>query len=140
MTAIAKPRNTASASPAASSGASPASRAQDRKSRVTKAPATGAAVNAVPTGRDLLVPLDKLSISETNVRKVHHEEGLIELATLIEVQGLLQRLSVVAHAGTHEEGRFAVVAGGRRLRAMQLLAASGRWDATHPVECKLYDA
>ncbi|KWT87441.1 MULTISPECIES: ParB/Srx family N-terminal domain-containing protein [unclassified Variovorax] len=88
-----------------------------------------------PMGRDVLVPLDKLFVGEANVRKVHHEEGLIELAALIEAQGLLQRLSVVAHP----EGRFAVVAGGRRLRAMQILVASGRWQASQPIECKLYD-
>jgi ParB family chromosome partitioning protein len=86
-------------------------------------------------GRDVLVPLDRLFISEANVRKVHHEEGLVELAALIEAQGLLQRLSVVAQP----DERFAVVAGGRRLRAMQVLAESGRWSASQPVECKLYE-
>lgn len=88
-----------------------------------------------PAARDVLVPLDQLSVSEANVRKVHHEEGLMELAALIESQGLLQRLSLVADG----EDRFAVVAGGRRLRAMQMLAASGRWPADQPIECKLYD-
>lgn len=86
-------------------------------------------------GRDVLVPLDRLFISEANVRKVHHEDGIIELAALIEAQGLLQRLSVVAVS----DGRFAVVAGGRRLRAMQVLAQSGRWSASQSVECKCYD-
>lgn len=88
-----------------------------------------------PKGRDVLVPLDKLTLSDANVRKVHHEESLSELAALIESQGLLQRLSVVAAP----DECYAVVAGGRRLRAMQALAQSGRWSPTQPVECKLYD-
>ena len=87
------------------------------------------------SARDVLVPLDRLVLSEANVRKVVNEEGIAELAALIESQGLLQRLCVVAQP----DGRFAVVAGGRRLRAMQLLAAEGRWSASQPVECKLYD-
>ncbi len=85
--------------------------------------------------RDILVPLDRLVLSDANVRRVVHEEGLAELAALIASQGLLQRLSVVARP----DGCFAVVAGGRRLRAMQMLAAEGKWDATQAVECKLYD-
>lgn len=81
------------------------------------------------------MPLERLFISEANVRKVHHAAGLAELAALIETQGLLHRLSVVAQP----DGRFAVVAGGRRLRAMQMLVEAGRWPASQPVECKLYD-
>lgn len=115
--------------------------AQTRKQRLgIKTGAAAAAGIVAPAtletmGRDLLVPLSQLFVSESNVRTVHREEGLIELAALIEAQGLLQRLSVVAHS----DGRFAVVAGGRRLRAMQMLVASGRWSAEQPVECKRYD-
>ncbi|SDZ70585.1 ParB family protein [Variovorax sp. YR266] len=88
------------------------------------------------TGRDVLVPLDRLALGEANVRKVPSSpEGIAELAALIESQGLLQRLAVTALA----DGRFAVVAGGRRLRAMQLLAADGRWPSSQPVECRCYD-
>ena len=117
--------------------------AKSRKVAASRAQPTGntAAAGTIetpvlvePAGRDVLVPLDRLFISEANVRKVHHEEGLVELAALIEAQGLLQRLSVVAQP----DERFAVVAGGRRLRAMQVLAQSGRWSASQPVECKLY--
>jgi len=82
----------------------------------------------------VLVPLERLVLSADNVRKVQREEGIVELAALIEAQGLLQRLCVVAQP----DHRFAVVAGGRRLRALQLLAQEGRWPATQPVECKLY--
>lgn len=43
-------------------------------------------------GRDVLVPLDRLFISEANVRKVHHAEGIVELAALIEAEGTLLEL------------------------------------------------
>lgn len=100
-------------------------------------PADAAAGTAAieAAGRDVRVPLDRLVLSEANVRKVSSPEGIAELAALIESQGLLQRLAVIALA----DGRFAVVAGGRRLRAMQLLAAEGRWSASQPIECKRYE-
>jgi ParB family chromosome partitioning protein len=97
--------------------------------------ATPAIVEAA--GRDVLVPLDRLFISDANVRKVHHEEGLIELAALIEAQGLLQRLSVVAHSDSRSRWW---PAGGARAQCMRLLAESGRWSASQPVECRLYEA
>ena len=113
-----------------------------RKIPGAKAPKPGAGHSAKATkpskaapARDVLVPLDRLVLSEANVRRVIHEDGIAELAALIASQGLLQRLSVVAQA----DGGFAVVAGGRRLRAMQQLVADGSWNASQPVECKLYD-
>jgi ParB family transcriptional regulator, chromosome partitioning protein len=87
------------------------------------------------TARDVLVPLDMLVLGDANVRRVFSEDGIAELAALIESQGLLQRLSVIAQA----DGSFAVVAGGRRLRAMHKLVADGKWSASQPIECKLYD-
>lgn len=122
MTVIAKPKKAA------------ASRAHQTGNQAA-AGKIEAPVAADLAGRDVLVPLERLFISEANVRRVHHAEGIVELAALIEAQGLLQRLSVVAVS----DGRFAVVAGGRRLRAMQLLAQSGRWSASQSVECKCYD-
>ncbi|WP_052810572.1 ParB/RepB/Spo0J family partition protein [Variovorax paradoxus] len=83
---------------------------------------------------DLLVPLEQLVLGEANVRRVQRDEGIAELAALIESQGLLQRLAVVALP----DGRYAVVAGGRRLRAMQRLAAEGRLDAAQAVECRCF--
>lgn len=86
------------------------------------------------SARDVLVSLDKLVLSEANVRRVVNADGIAELAALIDAQGLLQRLAVVAHAG----GFFGVVAGGRRLLAMQRLVTDGKWSASQPVECRLY--
>ncbi|SFQ70601.1 chromosome partitioning protein, ParB family [Variovorax sp. OK605] len=106
---------------------------------VGEAVKVGTVDKAGPSGavpRDLHVPLDRLVLGEANVRRVQRADGLEELAALIDAQGLLQRLSVVAQ----DDGRFAVVAGGRRLRALQLLAERGRLAGTHPVECRLCDA
>ena len=109
----------------------------DAASAVPAAPVTSdSSPSVAPTGRDLLVPLDRLVLSEANVRTVRHEDGLDELAALIASQGLLQRLCVVAGAGD----RYAVVAGGRRLRAMALLVQRGAWAVSQPVECRLFDA
>jgi hypothetical protein len=66
--------------------------------------------STVSQGIDMQVPYNKLFISESNVRKTRHAEGLPELAALIEAQGLMQRLSVVKG----EDQSFGVVAGGRR--------------------------
>ena len=112
-----------------------------KTAKAPKAATTTTVVSAAPhaaanfTERDVLVPLDRLFISEANVRKVHYDDGIGELAALIDAQGLLQRLCVVPHP----DGRCAVVAGGRRLRAMQALVSSGRWSPAQPVECKLFD-
>ncbi|WP_213957494.1 ParB/RepB/Spo0J family partition protein [Variovorax sp. dw_954] len=124
MTAIAKPAKKVV----------PRVSASARKVGVAAAVDASSAQRKEPMGRDVLVPLDKLTLSDANVRKVHHEDGLLELAALIESQGLLQRLSIVALG----DDRFGVVAGGRRLRAMQLLVAAARWPADQPIECKLY--
>ena len=93
-----------------------------------------AAVGAGMELQDLLVPLDKLVLSEANVRTVVPPASISELAALIFSQGLLQRLLVVPQG----EGVFAVVAGGRRLRAMQLLVSDGKWPLSQPVECKVF--
>lgn len=72
-------------------------------------------------GRDVLIPLNRLFLSPTNVRRTRNKTSIPELAALIASQGLLQRLCVT-DAG---EGRFAVEAGGRRLEALELLAGVG---------------
>lgn len=69
--------------------------------------------------RELIeVPLSKLTVAKSNVRRTGAADGVEELAASILVHGLLQPLLVVAR----EDGRYAVVAGSRRLMAMKLLA------------------
>jgi hypothetical protein len=69
------------------------------------------------------IPLNKLVLSPTNVRKTPPsaaEEA--ELKASIKARGLKQNL--VVHPAADEEGVHAVTAGGRRLKALQELAAA----------------
>lgn len=77
------------------------------------------------------IPLKKLVLCERNVRKTGADEDLGELIASIEAHGLLQSL-VVRQAN---RGKFAVVAGGRRLRALHALAEAGKVKLDMPVKC-----
>lgn len=69
-----------------------------------------------------LVPVETLVGSALNVRKQAPDEAkLTELADSIRAVGVLQNLIVV----THDDGLLGVVAGGRRLAALQQLLAAG---------------
>ena len=85
-----------------------------------------------------MIPLSRLVPSPMNVRKAGGE-NIDELAMLIDAQGLLQNLVVIPHAGKKKQptGRFEVVAGGRRLRALRKLAELGRVGKDEPIACKL---
>ena len=85
-----------------------------------------------------MIPLSRLVLSPMNARKAGGE-NIDELAMLIDAQGLLQNLVVIPHAGKkkHPTGRFEVVAGGRRLRALRKLAELGRVGKDEPIACKL---
>jgi ParB family chromosome partitioning protein len=65
-----------------------------------------------------MIPLKKLVPSAANVRKTGTTTGIDELAASIAAHGLLQNLQV--KPGTN--GKFEVVAGGRRLAALKRLA------------------
>ncbi|WP_267347117.1 ParB/RepB/Spo0J family partition protein [Sphingomonas sp. GM_Shp_2] len=76
------------------------------------------------------VKVSNLSLSSDNVRKRGLEFGLEELATSIAANGLLQNLVVTP---LKKAGTFTVKAGGRRLRALQLLIERGTLPADHAV-------
>ncbi|MFA5909276.1 MAG: ParB/RepB/Spo0J family partition protein [Vicinamibacterales bacterium] len=81
------------------------------------------------------VPLNKLTAWEGNVRKTQNKAGIDELAASIKAHGLQQNLVV------RKDGKkFAVVAGGRRLKALQQLAKAGDIEATHAVPCRITEA
>ena len=84
-----------------------------------------------------MLPLDKLVPSAANVRRVRAGVSLAELAEDIGRRGLLQSLSVrpVLDEAGAETGRYAVVAGVRRLAALQLLVRAKRLNKTAPVPC-----
>ena len=68
------------------------------------------------------IPLNKLTAWDGNVRKsAGADTALAELAASIASHGLLQSLVV----RKDKKGKFAVVAGGRRLQALQSLAEAG---------------
>lgn len=84
----------------------------------------------------LSIPLNKLTVWTGNVRKTGAGEGIDELAASIEAHGLLQALIVRKAKG----GKYAVVAGQRRLKALQLLASQDRVAGDAPVRCELVAA
>ncbi|MGF7155984.1 ParB/RepB/Spo0J family partition protein [Novosphingobium gossypii] len=81
-----------------------------------------------------LIPLNKLQLSSSNVRKTHNPARDEQLSHDIEARGLLQNL-VVTRA--RKRGHFDVICGGRRLRAMTLIVARGAWKPDQEVACKL---
>jgi ParB family chromosome partitioning protein len=83
------------------------------------------------------IPLNKLVLSQSNVRRVKAGVSIEELAEDIARRGLLQGLSVrpvVDQAGV-ETGMFEIPAGGRRFRALELLVKQKRLAKTAPVPC-----
>ena len=83
------------------------------------------------------IPLNKLVPSPRNVRRVTSEPADLELKADIAARGLLQNLVVTSLR--KPRGSFAVEAGGRRLRALQSLAADGTIAASCDVTCFVLD-
>ncbi|CAM5614417.1 MULTISPECIES: ParB/RepB/Spo0J family partition protein [Alphaproteobacteria] len=87
------------------------------------------------------IPLNKLVLSQSNVRRVKAGVSIEELAEDIARRGLLQGLSVrpiVGEDGT-ETGIYEIPAGGRRFRALELLVKQKRLAKTAPVPCVVRD-
>ena len=85
------------------------------------------------------VPLDRLVPSPANVRKTPAgKAAFAELKASIPVHGLLENL-VARSAEDTEDGseRFAVIAGARRLAALNELASEGVIEADYPVPCRI---
>ncbi|WP_379923702.1 ParB/RepB/Spo0J family partition protein [Erythrobacter sp. R86502] len=83
-----------------------------------------------------MIALSKLRHSDSNVRK-SGRTNIPQLAGDIEARGLLQNLCVTALK--KPRGHYAVFAGGRRLEALQLLAAEGRIGKDMDVSCKVLE-
>ncbi|MGY6637220.1 MAG: ParB/RepB/Spo0J family partition protein [Erythrobacter sp.] len=83
-----------------------------------------------------MIALSKLRHSDSNVRK-SGRTNIQQLADDIEARGLLQNLCVTALK--KPRGHYAVFAGGRRLEALQLLAAEGRIGKDMEVSCKVLE-
>jgi ParB family chromosome partitioning protein len=83
------------------------------------------------------IPLDKLVLTDANVRKVNAAVSIEALAESIARRGLLQSLSVrpMLDADGKETGAYQVQAGGRRLRALKLLVKQKRLAKNAPIAC-----
>ncbi|PTQ82749.1 ParB family chromosome partitioning protein [Nitrosospira multiformis] len=85
------------------------------------------------------IPIKKLVISPLNVRK-KQGTGIEELAALIASQGLIHNLVVtVQQKKGRKSGKYEVIAGGRRLTALNLLVADGRLSKDHEVDCRVVE-
>ena len=93
-----------------------------------------------PETRIERIPLNRLRLAPENVRKMKNgPEAFRELKSSIKSHGLMENL-VVREDGTDDfdgEKMFAVVCGGRRLRAMNSLAHNGEIESTFPVPCNI---
>lgn len=83
-----------------------------------------------------MIPLDQLTLSPKNVRKVKPSEADdAELLASIRAQGVKQNLA----GYEHPEGGYLIDAGGRRLKALQQLAEEGAIAKDHLVPCLIED-
>ncbi|SEP50235.1 chromosome partitioning protein, ParB family [Rhodospirillales bacterium URHD0017] len=87
------------------------------------------------------IPFNKLSLSQSNVRRLKAGVSIEDLAEDIAHRGLLQSLNVrpVLDAGGAETGMFEIPAGGRRYRALERLVRQKRLSKTAPIPCIVRD-
>ncbi len=83
------------------------------------------------------IPLDKLTLHDGNVRQIDPDGSVESLAADIARRGLLQSLSVrpLLNDAGEETGPYGVQAGGRRLRALQLLVKQKKLAKNAPIPC-----
>ena len=87
----------------------------------------------VATGELALIPLDQLVMSRSNVRRTGLDDAIVELANSIAERGLLQNLVVQAGA----DGKYEVIGGGRRHRALCQLAEQKRIPWDRAIACRV---
>ncbi|NNU62986.1 ParB/RepB/Spo0J family partition protein [Ochrobactrum soli] len=80
-------------------------------------------------------PLSTLSISPLNVRKI--DDDVSDLVASIPVHGLMHPLTVMPHH--KKKNHWHVLAGGRRYRALSVLAKHGSIDSDYSVPLRLYE-
>src|SRR5580693_7515045 len=81
------------------------------------------------------ISLNKLIAWDGNVRKTDSDKAISELAASIAAHGLLQSLVV----RKDKRGKYAVIAGRRRLLALKSLAEDGNLPATAPIACNILE-
>jgi ParB family transcriptional regulator, chromosome partitioning protein len=85
------------------------------------------------TTQPRLIAVNKLAKSPLNARRTSAKMGMEELKASLLAHGLMQNL-VVTDAG---DGAFLVIAGGRRLEAIQALRAEGKLPDDFAVPCQV---
>jgi ParB family chromosome partitioning protein len=86
----------------------------------------------------MTIPLSQLQPAKDNVRKTERSADIKALAASIEAHGLLQNLTVrPTPTNGRQNRRYEVIAGGRRLQALVLLAKRKRIAKDFGVPCKL---
>jgi len=85
------------------------------------------------------IPLCRLKPSKTNVRKTNRNADIEQLAASIQANGLLENL-VVKPSENGDGESYEVVAGGRRLAALKLLAKRRKLDRDQRIPCLIVDA
>ena len=97
-------------------------------------------ITSLACSRD--IPFNKLVLAQENVRRVKAGISIEDLADDIAYRGLLQNLNVrpVLDEAGQETGMFAVPAGGRRYRALELLVRRKRLAKTASVPCNVREA
>ncbi|WP_230770635.1 ParB/RepB/Spo0J family partition protein [Sphingomonas sp. Leaf4] len=84
------------------------------------------------------IPLSKLVLSPRNVRQTREDDDTSDLEASIAAHGMLSHL--IVHKVAKPRGSFGVLAGGRRLRALQRLRDAGVLPADHPVDVEIREA
>ena len=87
------------------------------------------------------IPLSQLELSPENVRKTPASgNALAELTASIAAHGLIGSLLVQSpHPGPDGAGRYPVIAGGRRLAALNALARDAKLEPDYLVPCRVID-
>ena len=87
------------------------------------------------------IPLSQLELSPDNVRKTPASgNALAELTASIAAHGLIGSLLVQSpHPGPDGAGRYPVIAGGRRLAALNALVHDGKLEPDYLVPCRVID-
>lgn len=83
----------------------------------------------------IVVALNKLDRDPLNVRKTYTKEGIADMAATIRGDGYRILQNLIVRKGD-KRGRFFVIAGGRRVAALNLLAELGEIAKDFVVECK----
>lgn len=87
------------------------------------------------------IPLDQLEVDDANVRTVKNGQTIEMLADDIGFRGLIQPpdVRVLTDANGKPTGRYGILAGGRRFKALQILVKRRRIEGNHPINCVILE-